>query len=439
MLGVGDAGRMLNYLRERRTARLDEPSTRERKGQLLLEIYGTGTSPTTTLVLPTDDEGVTDATYAEHFQLASAMSKPLVSEEASKDAASALKLVSFDELKKQKNDFTFVPEPVLEETVNGETAENNNLQAKPGSLLRAMFPPMQPAKLVRLLMFIQHANKPAEKVEVDVPEDCNVGKVVEITKKVYVESNPSAAAVVDRTWVMRQAEDDGTVEDDDPPLDPKKAMAGFMKLGRSFALEYTAGDTARADSRTVAKLVKVILPNCGSQTMMYDPNMMVLELLRKICEKDSHLHYTPAEYAFTFDSKDAIIPGDISMRDLEPDQGMLTLRLTKRQVEVEDTRTEKSYNVVKLKRFVHQERTITIAQDIIKNESKAANKDTKKPQRMIRDVKFAALVDKKPRLFNLQFKNEAKVYTYKAQSEAEAREMVSKIQWNMNKVASSAN
>jgi hypothetical protein len=35
------------------------------------------------------------------------------------------------------------------------------------------------------------------------------------------------------------------------------------------------------------------------------------------------------------------IPGDISMRDLEPDQGMLTLRLTKRQVEVEDTRTEK--------------------------------------------------------------------------------------------------
>lgn len=37
-----------------------------------------------------------------------------------------------------------------------------------------------------------------------------------------------------------------------------------------------------------------------------------------------------------------------------------------------------SYNVVKLKRFVHQERTITIAQDIIKNESKAANKDTKK-------------------------------------------------------------
>jgi len=59
---------------------------------------------------------------------------------------------------------------------------------------------------------------------------------------------------------------------------------------------------------------------------------------------------------------------------------------------------------------------------------------------MIRDVKFAALVDKKPRLFNLQvraladtaiavlsanlaplqFKNEAKVYTYKAQSEAEA-------------------
>ena len=87
------------------------------------------------------------------------------------------------------------------------------------------------------------------------------------------------------------------------------------------------------------------------------------------------------------------------MRDLEPDQGMLTLRLTKRQVEVEDTRTEKvsprhtthmkhngadtalvwqSYNVVKLKRFVHQERTITIAQDIIKNESKASNKDTKK-------------------------------------------------------------
>jgi hypothetical protein len=63
----------------------------------------------------------------------------------------------------------------------GETAENNN-QAKPGSLLRAMFPPTQPAKLVRLLMFIQHANKPAEKVEVDVPEDCNVGKVVEITK-----------------------------------------------------------------------------------------------------------------------------------------------------------------------------------------------------------------------------------------------------------------
>ena len=47
-----------------------------RKGQLLLEIYGIGTSPTTTLVLPTDDEGVTDATYAEHFQLASAMSKP---------------------------------------------------------------------------------------------------------------------------------------------------------------------------------------------------------------------------------------------------------------------------------------------------------------------------------------------------------------------------
>jgi hypothetical protein len=65
---------------------------------------------------------------------------------------------------------------------------------------------------------------------------------------------------------MRQAEDDGTVEDDDPrttrspslnertvlvlilvssflhvALDPKKAMAGFMKLGRSFALEYTAG------------------------------------------------------------------------------------------------------------------------------------------------------------------------------------------------------
>ncbi len=30
MLGVGDAGRMLNYLRERRTARLDEGSTRER-------------------------------------------------------------------------------------------------------------------------------------------------------------------------------------------------------------------------------------------------------------------------------------------------------------------------------------------------------------------------------------------------------------------------
>jgi hypothetical protein len=44
----------------------------------------------------------------------------VVSEEASKDAASALKLVSFDELKKQKNDFTFVREPVLEETVNGE-------------------------------------------------------------------------------------------------------------------------------------------------------------------------------------------------------------------------------------------------------------------------------------------------------------------------------
>jgi hypothetical protein len=42
----------------------------------VLEIYGTGASPTTTLVLPTDDEGVTDATYAEHFQLASAMSKP---------------------------------------------------------------------------------------------------------------------------------------------------------------------------------------------------------------------------------------------------------------------------------------------------------------------------------------------------------------------------
>ncbi len=142
------------------------------------------------------------------------------------------------------------------------------------------------------------------------------------------------------------------------------------------------------------------------------------------------------------------------MRDLEPDQGMLTLRLTKRQVEVEDTRTEKvlprhtthsnngadtalvwqSYNVVKLKRFVHQERTITIAQDIIKNESKASNKDTKKvrstpitspglsllanllssvsfvqPQRMIRDVKFAALVDKKPRLFNLQVRALAKI------------------------------
>jgi hypothetical protein len=64
---------------------------------------------------------------------------------------------------------------------------------------------------------------------------------------------------------MRQAEDDGTVEDDDPrtprplgdemnvlvlipvsslihvALDPKKPMAGFIKLGRSFALEYTAG------------------------------------------------------------------------------------------------------------------------------------------------------------------------------------------------------
>lgn len=125
-----------------------------------------------------------------------------VSEEAGKDAASALKLVSFEELKKQKNDFTFVREPTLEETVKGEDtppssplmvltrptplslgekAENNN-QAMPGSLLRAMFPPTQPAKLVRLLMFIQHANKPAEKVEVDVPEDSNVGKVVEITK-----------------------------------------------------------------------------------------------------------------------------------------------------------------------------------------------------------------------------------------------------------------
>lgn len=43
-----------------------------------------------------------------------------VSEEAGKDAASALKLVSFEELKKQKNDFTFVREPTLEETVKGE-------------------------------------------------------------------------------------------------------------------------------------------------------------------------------------------------------------------------------------------------------------------------------------------------------------------------------
>jgi hypothetical protein len=40
--------------------------------------------------------------------------------------------------------------------------------------------------------------------------------------------------------------------------------------------------------------------------MMYEPNMMVLELLRKICEKDSHLHYTPAEYAFT-NGKDAVL------------------------------------------------------------------------------------------------------------------------------------
>lgn len=150
----------------------------------------------------------------------------VVSEEASKEAASALKPVSFEELKKQNNDFTFVREPLPESVKgedsiqlpvavvvmtitmltrlrSGETAENNNAQGKPGSLLRAMFPPTQPAKLVRLLMFIQHANKPAEKVEVDVPEDCNVGKVVEITKvqplKVVLKSHPPKHCRK-RTW-----------------------------------------------------------------------------------------------------------------------------------------------------------------------------------------------------------------------------------------------
>jgi hypothetical protein len=42
--------------------------------------------------------------------------------------------------------------------------------------------------------------------------------------------------------------------------------------------------------------------------MMYDPSMMVSALLRKFCEKDSHLNYTPAEYAFTMDSKDEVLP-----------------------------------------------------------------------------------------------------------------------------------
>lgn len=41
--------------------------------------------------------------------------------------------------------------------------------------------------------------------------------------------------------------------------------------------------------------------------MMYEPSMMVLELLRKICERDSHLLYTPAEYAFTLDGKDEVL------------------------------------------------------------------------------------------------------------------------------------
>jgi hypothetical protein len=256
-----------------------------------------------------------------------------VSEEENKNAGSSLKLVSFECLKKSAESFVFVREDV--HTTEQLSDENNNHSEAPESLLRAMFPPSQPVKLERLLMFIQHPNKLPEKIDVAVPEDCTVDRVVELTKvsakpcvavservrcdvcslarssqKAYSERFKGAAAgVVDRQWILRQAEDDGTVEDDDPRTHtPMIALGAQHKLscdcklcstrpeegdpglhedgqivrrgvrwGRyrghlrlSYTMHrangaFTTSDATRTDSRAVAKLVKINLPNCGSQ------------------------------------------------------------------------------------------------------------------------------------------------------------------------------
>jgi len=131
MLGVGDAGQVLNYLKQQRSSYY-EAVGKEKHVMQGAEIFGIASiSPSANLELREEDWGITDAQFAQKFGSSEnscsgwsdfrGMLEPgchhshppfcsSEEEEKRKGETPAVKVVSFDELKKYQNSFVFKKE-----------------------------------------------------------------------------------------------------------------------------------------------------------------------------------------------------------------------------------------------------------------------------------------------------------------------------------------
>ncbi|KAL6065005.1 Ras interacting protein [Balamuthia mandrillaris] len=261
---------------------------------------------------------------------------------------------------------------------------------------------------VELTIFLPSESSP---LRFRVHEETTGHKVIEMVLKKCEEEKRGGSLIVDPgAYVLRMAEDDGTVDEDDFDINLDLPL---VKFGDMF----------------------VLLVNASYQ----DADLKVGDLLYKVCFK----RQLPVEdYCLQ-------LIGDKNTGPLSLDALVESLNTNAIQLR-EFTKEEKEesskmapikfysqirftqYEVTKLGRLGKQDRIIGIDRHRItftNGKGKKSKSSMKRPVRQITELKRVAVASKhKPRQFTLEFHGDNKAHTYEAASASDAQEIVAKLQ-----------